>query len=459
MSLLGRLALWVTFILGVTTLVSTSFVYRSFQFHYEEESQEAAEATAILLARSVLTDDGSDKKSLEEIKDLVKKAAGTELLLVHIGDSDGVRNCQIETKKVGENWKASANCSNEIRSIILEVLRDTSHERVALSQVLWVNLSVMVVSFLLAILLLVWLLRRQLSEPIEQIVSAAQKLPDGKYEPLNTVGTSELNQLVNSLNTVSEKLKSKDRVIRQSAQQRKALQREIREAEQLASTGRLAASVAHELGTALNVVAGRAQLIEEDSDDSRVQESASIIRKQAHVMTDYISSVKNLARRSSERKEYPLGELFKECELIVDSVFDEEAEVFFGSSGELMVLADRTQFFQVLINLVQNAVDAMDGKRGGKVVIEGKAVSRNGVDKVEVSVSDNGPGIEEKYLPLIFDPFFSTKGEGGNGLGLDICKKIVEEQGGELRVESRPGQGTRFYFDLPKKAQRGDTFG
>jgi signal transduction histidine kinase len=110
------------------------------------------------------------------------------------------------------------------------------------------------------------------------------------------------------------------------------------------------------------------------------------------------------------------------------------------------VFVDEHQIQQVLVNLITNAVQAMTS--GGRLVLS----SRPGKKKntVELGVADTGKGIAPEFLPHIFDPFFSTKGEGGTGLGLSVSYGIIKNHHGEIRVDSMVGVGTTFTIELPR---------
>jgi signal transduction histidine kinase len=106
---------------------------------------------------------------------------------------------------------------------------------------------------------------------------------------------------------------------------------------------------------------------------------------------------------------------------------------------------DEHQVQQVLVNLITNAVQAMSA--GGRLFIASRA--GRGGDSVEITVKDTGKGIQPEFLTHIFDPFFSTKGEGGTGLGLSVSYGIIRNHRGDIRVESKPGVGTTFTVELP----------
>jgi signal transduction histidine kinase len=120
-----------------------------------------------------------------------------------------------------------------------------------------------------------------------------------------------------------------------------------------------------------------------------------------------------------------------------------EAAQILGNDGELQ---------QVFTNLMLNALEAMNGQPGGELRLS----AESDADKVTVVVEDNGPGIPAAVLDRIFQPFFSTKiGQGGTGLGLSVTHGIVRRHGGDIRVESQVGRGTRFTIALPRLAAPG----
>jgi len=115
------------------------------------------------------------------------------------------------------------------------------------------------------------------------------------------------------------------------------------------------------------------------------------------------------------------------------------------TAGLPPVFIDRRQIQQVLVNLITNAIQAMP--HSGVLFVGTRPGKEPGV--VEVTIKDNGKGIPPEYVPHIFDPFFSTKGEGGTGLGLSVSYGIVKNHQGEIRVESKVGVGTTFTIELP----------
>ncbi len=234
---------------------------------------------------------------------------------------------------------------------------------------------------------------------------------------------------------------------------RRVLERQLMHAEKLASVGILAAGVAHEIGNPLSAVSGYAQLLAKDGvDDATRKEFATAIASQAERIHRIIRDLLDYSRPSPY-----LGQAME-----VNQAIEAVLNMFFTSKRLMQgnvrierdlarnlppVNMDRDQLMQVVLNMVMNAAQAMD--QGGRLVVKTRA--REGW--VRISVTDSGPGIPRENLPLIFNPFFTTKPPGqGTGLGLSICDRIVSAAGGRIEVKSKPGKGATFTVLLPGAA-------
>jgi signal transduction histidine kinase len=235
----------------------------------------------------------------------------------------------------------------------------------------------------------------------------------------------------------------------------------LRHADRLSTVGRLAAGIAHELGTPLNVVAGRAGLIQSGKlGPDEIGQSAAAIKAEADKMTRTIRQLLDFARTSAPRKApTDLRSVVERTISLVRGLADEHhVQIRFVARGEPAIAAiDAEQIKQVLTNLVVNAIQAMPD--GGEVEITIWRRTNPPPDTsvlqgdrwLAIDVRDTGVGISPADMPHLFEPFFSTKEIGeGTGLGLAIAYGIVREHGGSIDVASQPGMGSRFTVSLPE---------
>jgi signal transduction histidine kinase len=228
-------------------------------------------------------------------------------------------------------------------------------------------------------------------------------------------------------------------------------QQQLRLTERVAELGTLAASMAHEIGTPMNVILGRAELLMQRTDDEMMKKGLTIITAQVERITKLINQLLTFARRGPPNfGPLDMREVVKNALDAVEerlsrhgvqvvSEHDEELPPIHGD-GDLMM--------QVLLNLVLNAVQAMPD--GGTLRV---ATAHEGEPHVRLTVTDSGHGIPPNVLPKIFEPFVTTKERGqGTGLGLTVVLGIVQEHGGFITVDSTPGQGTTFTVFLPTVA-------
>jgi PAS domain S-box-containing protein len=232
---------------------------------------------------------------------------------------------------------------------------------------------------------------------------------------------------------------------------RKKMEQQLRQAEKLSALGQLVAGVAHELNNPLAVVMGYAQLFAKNRNlDEKVRKD---LQKVLHESERAAKIVRNLLTFARPRE--PHMTMVDVNRIVVDSLETREMQVQ-RAKVEIVrrlgrnlppTMADAGQVEQVLVNLLTNAIQALENRPEKRIVEIATEYCEN---RIRIVVADNGPGIPDPILERIFDPFFTTKGPGkGTGLGLSICYSIVEEHKGKIRVETKAGKGTRFIVDLP----------
>jgi two-component system NtrC family sensor kinase len=248
------------------------------------------------------------------------------------------------------------------------------------------------------------------------------------------------------------------RRMREADERRTALYHHVEYSNKLASIGRLAAGVAHEINNPLAIINEKAGLVLDlvtvDSDvkhRERIVTAVDSILKSVQRCKKVTHRLLGFARHMDVTNEtIDLESLLRE----VLGFLEKEAEyrevaVVFEIDPELpTITSDRGQLQQVFLNILNNAVAAVP--HGGKIGIE---IAREGADHVSVTVADDGVGIPRENLERIFEPFFTTKDGSGTGLGLSITYGIVKKLGGEIRVDSTVGEGTRFTVKLPKSRE------
>jgi signal transduction histidine kinase len=233
------------------------------------------------------------------------------------------------------------------------------------------------------------------------------------------------------------------------------LRQQLLQAQKLSSVGTLASSVAHEFNNILTTILNYAKLgLKADRDPPRVEALEKVLKAGQRAAT-ITASMLGFARKNSTRREMTdLVALVEEVLTLTEKDLQKhhiQVETHFEGRPFAPVVPGQIQ--QILLNLIINARQAMS--RGGRLRV---GVSANhATSMVEIRVADNGCGIPPDKLRLIFEPFYTSKepdeeGHGGTGLGLSVCRQIIEQHQGRIRVESLVGKGSAFTVKLPQQA-------
>jgi signal transduction histidine kinase len=236
------------------------------------------------------------------------------------------------------------------------------------------------------------------------------------------------------------------------------LRQQLLQAQKLSSVGALASSVAHEFNNILTTIINYARMALRAADEGARTQAIEKILKGSQRAATIINSMLGFARNTSTRREMTdLASLVEEVLVLADKDLSKHRihveRKFHGRPKASVVPA---QIEQVLLNLIINARQAMP--RGGHLRLEVRENAAAGT--VEMKVADTGVGIPPDRLRLIFEPFFTTKepdanGHGGTGLGLSVCRQIIEQHQGRIRVESLVGKGSAFTLKLPVQGDEG----
>jgi hypothetical protein len=366
--------------------------------------------------------------------------------------------------------------------------------------------KVILVTIILDALVLIvfgsFLLSRVLVKPIKDLVRLTQKISEGDFsEKIEETSKNEIGQLIGSFNRMIERLKENQESLEnyleslESANKRlKQAQEELIRTEKLASIGRFAAGVAHEVGNPLGAILGYTSILQREGMDR--EESKDYLRrieKEIERINRIVRELLDFARPSKfEIKEVEINKVIESTlSLISYQKNFKNIESRLALQTDLpKIKGDESQLSQVFMNIILNAIDAMPS--GGTLTIQTKThiVGNLDVDGlqgiyprrrksdptqsdyshmrmadplstlfkkfskgdqlVEIRILDTGVGIKKEDLENIFDPFFTTKApDKGTGLGLSISLRIVESLGGEIRVKSEAGKGSTFEVYFP----------
>ena len=322
-----------------------------------------------------------------------------------------------------------------------------------------------------------FLLTRYLVKPLEKLIKATEDISEG-YVPkhLEATSSNEIGTLSVSLARMSDKLREdKEKIntyiksLEESNRKLKLAQDEVIRSEKLASVGRLAAGVAHEIGNPIGIILGYIEILRQDmSNTQKDSESLKRLEKEVMRIDTIIRELLSFSRPNTiSLQPIQANAVIREAASIIT-----HQKGFRGIHLELnlddslpLIMGDEGFFQQVLINLFINAMDAMPDGGTLSVTSEHRTVCNHGPldytlpkDGITILVSDTGSGIDQKNLNKIFDPFFTTKNPGkGTGLGLSVCHRIIESLGGIITVQSVPGKGTTFTIILPTTQENKNT--
>jgi two-component system NtrC family sensor kinase len=308
---------------------------------------------------------------------------------------------------------------------------------------------------------------RNITRPLSAMVAATHNITAGRFDQeVHTDSPGEIAALADSFNVMLHSLRhmkddleewgrTLEQKVKQRTQELAAMQTRVAQSERLASLGMLAAGVAHEVNNPLGGILALTALTLEDMEAANPnRENLEEVIRQTERCRDIVNRLLEFSRQSKTDEELvDMNDILEKTLSLIS-----KQSVFFNVTIEKRydpdlpeVLADRSQFQQVFMNLLMNAVQAMN-ERGTLSIVTRRDASR---ENIEIAISDTGCGIPQGQINRIFDPFFTTKASGqGTGLGLSIAYGIVTTHGGTITVQSETGKGSTFTIRIPIAAVR-----
>ncbi len=298
---------------------------------------------------------------------------------------------------------------------------------------------------------IIWFLINRVTRPLHELRNSAEAVGRGDFSrrvPIHS--RDEFGELAVVFNQMTENVQQSRAQLEKTVETLKTTQGQLIQSEKLSAVGEFVAGVAHELNNPLAAVMGFAELLREAEVNSPYRRQLDLIYKAAQRCQKIVQSLLSFARRHQpERKPVCSNELVEAVlEIVAYPLRTGNIELVTKLDRNLpMVMADGHQIQQVLLNIINNARQALEAHQSrGRITISSDVSDKN----VRITIRDNGPGIPPENLGRIFDPFFTTKEVGkGTGLGLSLCYGIIQEHGGNITVESRAGQGAAFIIELP----------
>ncbi len=345
-------------------------------------------------------------------------------------------------------------------------------------------------------LLLAWKLQGLISAPITSLTGTAEQISKhGDYSVRASEhgqGGDEIGVLVAGFNAMLTRIQDSDTELREhrehlkelverrtgelrqaneelrreigereeAEKQRRSLESQLRQKQRLASIGTLAGGVAHEINNPINGIMNYAQLIADGlgSEGGELEDYAQEIMRETERVAGIVRNLLAFSRQEAQKRDrVKLTEILDATLSLIRTIVrcDQIALELDISEGLPEVNCRSRQIQQVLMNLVTNARDALNERFAGydpekRIKVIARSIERDGKLWVRTTVEDSGNGIPEEIRDRLFDPFFTTKSRAlSAGLGLAISYGIVRDHGGQLQVESSPGNYTRFHLDLP----------
>lgn len=309
--------------------------------------------------------------------------------------------------------------------------------------------------------------RLEVRHPLAELLQGIDSVARGDLGAVLPLGRSdEIGQLAFRFNEMTARLREAQQEIKDVFDAKIELEEQVRQSEKLATVGQLAAEIAHEVGTPLGVIVGRAKHMVKKADSAdEVRRNADLIGEQASRIARIIQQLLDYTRRGPPtRGPVDLNDLARGTLVLLEhqiekrgvgvDLIEDDLPHLYGSAGQIQ---------QVCLNLMLNAIQAMPA--GGTLsVVTGRVHRRKAGleaaperDYATLKVIDNGVGIPEGNREHVFEPFFSTKsGDGqGTGLGLAVSRGIVEQHDGWIAFEPRPDGGTVFTVFLPLEVVHG----
>ncbi len=281
------------------------------------------------------------------------------------------------------------------------------------------------------------------NRPLKNLEDGIKNIAKGHYQQIPKIKTGdEFESLAESLNNMLKELERRNEQLIQS--------------EKMAALGTLTSGVAHEINNPLNNISTSVQIVQEEIEEGGDIEYQKTLLKEVEKEIDRIQDIVRALLEFSRQTSFTLSNenikyLVDNTVKLIQGEIPTNIRLEVDVPNDIYAMVDARRIQQVLLNLIINAMQAME-ETGGKITIS--AWQDKQKNRFYLQVKDTGPGISDENLTKIFDPFFTTKEVGkGSGLGLSISKGVIEQHGGTIEVQSESGEGATFTISIPIKPE------
>ncbi len=368
--------------------------------------------------------------------------------------------------KQEEVLQASTDILNRVQEMVIRAGRSIDRKTVqAMDELnrMYILIGITLLATIITAVLIAHYLVRSITRPIDALVDSARRIADGKWGyQTDFKGADEFQELINSFNTMSRSLAHKKELEQRHLEELRSTQQQLIEAEKLTALGTMAGGIAHDFNNILCGMIGHLNVLARQiPPDDEHRKTIDTIEQAGFRAAELVKQLLTFARQKPlQIAPVDLNKCINGVRRLIKDSFDDNVTINFEPGKNLpLVYGDAGQLEQVFINLCLNARDAMPD--GGTIAITTSAADLDDTFRarhhdaetgpyVVVTVRDTGTGINEKILPRVFDPFFTTREVGkGTGLGLAMVYGIVKNHDGFCLIESSPGRGTTFTIYLP----------
>jgi signal transduction histidine kinase len=337
---------------------------------------------------------------------------------------------------------------------------------------LWLPYSIAIIGIVCS-LLLAYILWRDIQANFNLLDIISDNLPwltaiSGSFLSIFLAKIIRMAQIAKQraivLDKINEDLKKEIYERTHAEETKQKLEVALLQGQKLQAMGTLAGGIAHDFNNLLYAIIGYTEMAREDVDkETLLYKNLGKILEATHRGQELVARILAFSRRQHHRLErINLNESIEAALSLLRPTIPSSVIINFSAEMEAVILANQTQIHQVFVNIINNAVDAMDGegqinihisrvKAGDILLLESPGIDDKDMDYCKISITDTGHGMDKQTMERIFEPFYTTKEVGkGTGLGLSIVHTIVKEHKGDITVTSQLGRGTCFIILLPE---------